>query len=138
MTGVDLTRQQAVNDLMKYLETHKPLVVIMAPPCTTMGGWSHVRQVRDPKAFEQERAIGEKLANLCARVALIQLESGRHFLVENQRGSELFGLRGFLALTKTGRIVKCNFPQCAAGLRSPDGMPILKFTTIWASDERLV
>ena len=51
VTGVDLSSQSAVDDLMTYLETHKPLVVVMAPPCTTIGGWSHVRRVKNPEAL---------------------------------------------------------------------------------------
>ena len=31
-----------------------------------------------------------------------------------------------------------TFPQCATGLVSLEGLPILKSTTLWASDERLV
>ena len=41
VTGGDLTKRENVQSLMEYVRTHKPLVVVMAPPCTAMGGWAH-------------------------------------------------------------------------------------------------
>ena len=33
---------------------------------------------------------------------------------------------------------KATFPQCALGLKTPEGLPILKYTTIWSNSEYVV
>ena len=137
VTGVDLTKPERQKELFDVLESSKPLVVVMAPPCTAFGGWSHVQRVRDPKAFAKARAKGEQLADLCAKVAQRQIEAKRHFLIENPRGSEMFSLPSFRKLQQRG-IVTVNFPQCAVGLQSPNGQAIQKFTSLWASSDALV
>ncbi len=38
ITGGDLTNSSHVEQLLGYVKLHKPLVVVMAPPCTAMGG----------------------------------------------------------------------------------------------------
>ena len=50
VTGVDLSKLDRQKELSTYLSKFRPLVVVMAPPCTTFGGWSHLHRVRDPKA----------------------------------------------------------------------------------------
>jgi hypothetical protein len=38
VSGGDLTKPENVKHLMEYIKKHKPLVVVMGPPCTAMGG----------------------------------------------------------------------------------------------------
>ncbi len=59
-------------------------------------------------------------------------------MLENPAGSDLFALTCMIRVWATGRVVSMNFPQYATGLVSPEGLPVLKWTTLWASDERLV
>ena len=61
-----------------------------------------------------------------------QLQAGRHFLIENPAGSELFQLDIYQRLWATGKVVSINIPQCALGLQV-HGEPTLKNTTLWAS-----
>ena len=39
--GVDLSKSNEVAQLWEYVLTYKPKVVVMAPPCTAFGSWSH-------------------------------------------------------------------------------------------------
>ena len=72
------------------------------------------------------------LAEVAARVRNIHLHSGRHLLVENPAGSELFWLLCSEATWNTGKVVKINVSQCALGLRVHEA-PIYKNTTFLAS-----
>ena len=137
VTGVDLSKLDRQKELFTYLSKFRPLVVVMAPPCTTFGGWSHVHRIRDPKAFAKARHQGERLADLCAKMAHLQIDNKRHSLIESPRSSELFSLSSFGKLRQRG-ITAVNFPQCAVGLQSPDRQPKQKFTTLWSSTESLV
>ena len=49
VTGGDLTKKENVLKLMEYVRIHKPMVVVMAPPCTAMGGWAHLNKVLHPE-----------------------------------------------------------------------------------------
>ena len=59
VTGGDLTKKENVLQLMKYVRTYKPLVVVMAPPCTAMGGWAHLNKVIHPETYKATRHIGD-------------------------------------------------------------------------------
>ena len=107
-------------------------MITMGPPCTSFGSWSHLNRVKYRKTWEESRRIGEALANFAVAVAMKQLSCGRHFLIENPRGSEIFRLPSFERLWKTGRVCKMDIPQCALGL-TVLGQPIRKMTTLWAS-----
>ncbi len=68
----------------------------------------------------------------------MQVTAGRHYIIENPRGSDLFTLTVMKTLLRTGVVKVATFPQCALGLQSPEGLPLLKWTTLWASSEVLL
>jgi hypothetical protein len=138
VTGGDLTNPIHVKHLLDYIHKHKPLVIVMAPPCTAMGGWANINKVKWPESFDKKRKIGEALAELCAVVINIQLSAGRHFLLENPRGSDLFRLPQLAAIFASGYVKTVNFPQCTLGLVGPTNVPMQKWTTLWASCEHLL
>ena len=109
----------------------------MAPPCTPFGALSQVNRVHNREAWLKSLAIGETIAKFCSELAFTQLRHHRHFLLENPRGSELFKLTCVAALLATNKICKATFPQCSLGLLSPEGLPLLKFTTVWTSHPTL-
>ena len=138
VTGADLTKYHNQQMLLTYVRTHQPLVIVMGPPCTAFGNLSHINQYNAPDAYAASRITGETLARLAARIASVQLAQHRHCILENPRGSEMFRLPAFRALWNTGRIHAVNFPQCATGLKSPEGAPLQKFTTMWSSHPALL
>ena len=112
----------------------------MAPPCTPFGALSQINRVHNREAWlesSESLAIGETIARFCSELAFTQLRHHRHFLLENPRGSELFKLPCIAALLATNKICKATFPQCSLGLLSPEGLPLLKFTTVWTSHPTL-
>ena len=129
--GIDLTTEKGRRILFKYVEQHKPLVIIGAPPCTSMAGWSHYNRSMNAETFNRNRRIGEELANLYAKLCLLQMAGGRHWLLENPLGSDLFRLKSWKEIEPYAH--KVSFHQCLLGLCDQDGVPVRKATQMWAS-----
>ena len=139
VAGFDLNKPSDIDFLYKYVRLMKPLVVIMSPPCRAFCKIRHLNQVLHPETtYRLSRQEGEHLANVCLKVASMQLESNRHFLIEQPHGSDLYQLPGWAAIGR--KVVKCVFDQCQVGLRSPKPphLPIRKRTELWASHELLL
>ena len=116
VTGFDLTKRSHQDEVVKYLEIRKPLVVIFGFPCTSFGHWSHHNQVVHPKTWRQSREIGERFVRFVARICKLQVSANRHFIMENQVGSVFLSLVCFRGLCDSGEVVSINVPQCALGL----------------------
>ena len=71
------------------------------------------------------------LANLFAKICLLQMIGKRHWLLENPRGSDLFKLASWKELEPFAH--KAKFHQCLLGLIDQNGEPIKKATEVWAS-----
>jgi hypothetical protein len=139
VVGCDLTVDSNVRLLLQYIDQHKPTVVVGGPPCTAFGSWSRYNRVHAPESYAERRRVGVKLAEVFCRVARLQAQAGRFWLCENPAGSELFKLPCFEELWSRGRgLCSINFPQCAVGLKSPEGHPLLKWTTLWANHPALL
>lgn len=123
--------------MFDYIAQRKPLVIILAPPCTSFGHWSHINRILHPEAWRNTRQVGEMLATFAARVVRLQLDVDRHLLLEDPAGSAIFDLELFGKLWKSGKVVSINVFQCALGL-VVDGTPIYKNTTLWASNRILL
>ena len=129
--GIDLMKEKDRATFIKYVEQHKPLVIIGAPPCTAMCGWSHYNRTMHKETFDKNRKIGENIANLFAKICLLQMTGRRHWLVENPLGSDMFRLKAWLELEPFAHKVVVH--QCLLGLIDQDGTPVRKATEFWAS-----
>ena len=78
----DLDDPDQLAEFWAYMEKHHPRVVVMGPPCTSFGPWSHFNRVHNHATWLKNHKIGVRLANLAAEVAMYQLANGRHFLIE--------------------------------------------------------
>ena len=87
--GCDLTDEDDQKDMWTYTKRAKPLVIIMAPPCAGMKGWSALNRVINPTAWAHTRANSVFLGRICGELARYQLTQGRHFLREHPLGTEL-------------------------------------------------
>lgn len=129
--GFNLHKQSDKQDLINYLQKYKPDVVVMAPPCKGFGPWSYLNEVIHPEAVQAAKSVGIPLAKLCAQVAEIQLEAGRHFVLEQPRNSTMFDLKEWKQLMPRLHFVICD--QCRFGLVERCGMPLKKPTKFVAS-----
>ena len=132
VTGFDLTSRKHQDEVVKYLNEIRPSVVTLGPPCTNFGHWNHSNQYSNLETWSGSRRVVDCLARFAARVRNIQSGAGRHLLVENPAGSELFHLPCSEAIWNIWKVVKINVPQCALAL-VVDGRPIYKNTTVLAS-----
>ena len=78
------------------------------------------------------------IGRLCALLAEFQVQSGGYFIIENPLGSKLFEQSWMKRLWSSNRVYAVHFPQCALGLVSPEGDPILKRTTFWTNSLEVV
>ena len=123
-----------------YIATRNPLVAVMAPPCKGFGQLQHLNKVINPETWHRTRAEGVALAQFCAEIADVQCAAGRHFVVEQPAGSDMFALPVWEQLARKFPLVKCHFDQCRVGLRMsrPPHLPIRKPTVLVSSNEGLV
>eukprot|EP00975_Prorocentrum_lima_P005937 1282633-Prorocentrum_lima.AAC.1 len=75
----------------------------MAPPCTGLKGFSSLNRIKAPDAWHRRRSVSTPLGELAGQIALHQLRAGRHFIVENPRGSELYELPAWIQVAKHSR-----------------------------------
>jgi hypothetical protein len=47
--GIDLSRREDQYYLLEYIDKHKPLFVVMAPPCTPFASWSKINRHKFPE-----------------------------------------------------------------------------------------
>ena len=135
--GFDLLNPQHEQYLFEYLKACKPIVVVMAPPCKSFGPWARLNRVIHPELFQKSRKDGECLGRICANVARLQLEQGRHFVCEQPQSSEMFDMQCWRGLRDSIHV--CRFDQCRTGLREREGrrLPLMKPTQMWASSPLL-
>ena len=113
----------------------KPLIAIIATPCTGLKGWSAINRVKNYSTWLKSRSVSIPLGDLGAEVALFQLKGGREFLSENPLGSDLYHLEGWRTVAQHPRTMTFRVDMCAAGLKDPESrMPILKASEIWCSN----
>ena len=46
VNGFDLTKESHQKEVEKYIADHRPLVVVLGPPCTSFGHWLHLNQYK--------------------------------------------------------------------------------------------
>jgi hypothetical protein len=127
-TQVNLSDKHEVDLLMHYIQTCKPLVAIMGPPCTAFGPWSSFNRVHAPIAWAESLRIGKPLADLAALVAETQINNQRFFLCENPWSSKLWELPSWKRVFSYPNVVFSYADQCAYGLVSVEGLPTKKPT----------
>eukprot|EP00959_Pyramimonas_sp_CCMP1952_P322469 6747892-Pyramimonas_sp.AAC.1 len=55
-----------------------------------MAGWATFNRIMNPETHEASRRVSEPLGHLCGEVAQFQLDHGRHYVVEQPTGSDLY------------------------------------------------
>lgn len=136
--GINLRSQRHIALLFEYVEAFKPVVAIMAPPCTGLKGWAGINAQINPHGHHMSVENSKALGRLASRIAAMQLDGGRHFVAENPVGSALWNMPEWQTICP--RVARCRFDQCQVGLkrRKPPCLPIMKPTELWASHPALI
>ena len=138
ITGVDLTDPDTQDQVIRYLVEWKVLVVVMAPVCRPFGPWARFNRMMHYQSWKQSYDEAAPLAQFCGRVALLQLESRRHFLNEQPKGSDLYLEPPWNIVLQWPGVVHQDFDQCMTGLRANNGLLVKKTTRLIASHKALV
>ena len=123
---------------MRYIDRHRPLVIVGGPPCTSFSKLSKMNRCKFPSQWRASRVIGERLAQVMADACERQHREKRFFLVEQPANSEMWELGCFKKLWSRGNMASVTFPQCAVGLKSPEGIPLLKWTDLWSNSMEIL
>ena len=110
----------------------------MAPVCRPFGPWAHVNRMMHYDSWLASYHEAAPLAQFCGRVALMQLEAGRHFFNENPKGSEIYLEPPWNIVLQWPGVVQQDFDQCMTGLRAINNMLVKKPTRATASHRALV
>ena len=138
MCGIDLTKGEDIHYLFAYIRRNKPKVIILAPPCKGFSKWGHLNQKINHDAWVKSRQLSVPLARLSGDVAIEQVSSNRHFLVEQPLASGLHDEPQWKQLKSMMSSVV--FDQCMTGLRMSKSpwWPVRKPTECKASHPSLL
>ena len=136
VVGIDLLKKDECQKLLDYIDQHAPKVIVLGPPCTAFGPWARYNKIFAFDAWSRSYAIGLPLALLAAKIAKIQMDSGRFFLCENPWASELWNLPAWQAILVRCFVAYCE--QCVFGLTDADNQPTLKPTAFVSNCEDLI
>ena len=134
-SGIDLSKRSERRELIKYLHKYRPMMAILAPPCTPFGPWSNLNRIINPESHAASLLWGIPLANLAATVARVQLDNGCHFMAENPWLSRMWHLPSWQVLLRDPRVFYCYLDQCAYKLKDAEGLLTKKPTAFVCSDE---
>jgi len=127
--GVNLLNPTDLYWVQVYLETCRPIVVIMAPPCRGMKGYVELNRVLNPETSQRSYEESSRIGDFCADVAEFQEAMGHFWFNEQPEGSLLYQRPKWQALANRSTTVSAIFQQCKAGLVAPrTALPVRKST----------
>ena len=115
-TGFDLNTSRGQRMTMQIITDQQPDVVFMAPVCAPWCNWSHMKPY-DQKMADRKKAM--PMVQFVIRVAKYQLSQGRHFIIENPYGSDLWKLKEFVNLLLQPCVSYGKLDMCAYGMKDP-------------------
>ena len=114
--GFDLSTSKGQRMTMQIITDQQPEVVFMAPVCSPWCNWSHMKP-HDQKMADRKKAM--PMTQFVLRGAKYQLSKGRHFIIENPYGSDLWKLKEFVDLLLRSDVSYGKFDMCAYGMKDP-------------------
>ncbi|CAJ1414999.1 unnamed protein product [Effrenium voratum] len=133
--GWDFSLPSHRSAAVHLIKESKPYCVVLAFPC---GPWSALMRLNPAKDLAERRRAAKVLVDFAAEVALLQLREGRHFIMENPRGSDAWKLPIVQRLLQHPRVRSVYIDQCAFGLKSAGGELHQKPTRLVTSSQALV
>ena len=68
-TGMDLTKEEAIRSLYKYVKMRCPLFIIDGPPCSAFGALSKINSWKHPATYAQTLKTGMTCARVMATIS---------------------------------------------------------------------
>ena len=124
----DLSTQMGQQKLWTWIELYEPRHIWVAPECRLWGNWARFNMGRSMESFEHinsERQSDTTHLELCNQIYLHQISNGRHFHMEQPRGSEMI-CQPQLQDVRLGTL-PATFDMCQVGqLQLPSSKDFLK------------
>ena len=88
--GHDLFQPEQQEKILEEVDHFKPELVWIALPCTVWGPWTNINYKDRPQLLRRLRARQRRLIRFAVKVALRQIEQGRHVGFEHPRNSAMW------------------------------------------------
>ena len=134
-TGWDFRDASVRARALHWIKTNKPYAVILAFPCNP---WSSLLYLNANVNIEKLREEARVLVLFAIEVALVQLQAGRHFLMENPRSSAAWKLDEMLTFLQHPQVRSIVVDMCRFGLCNESGVLHMKPTKLVTSSQALI
>ena len=134
-TGWNFLDKQHREKARDEVKRTKPYAVILAFPCNV---WSQLLHLNSRVDIEGLRQKARVLVEFAIEIALIQLQQGRHFLMENPWQSAAWSLGVMSKFLDRADVLQVKIDQCRFGLCNQEGKLHRKSTLLVTSSQALV
>jgi len=134
-TGWNFLLEEHRAQALKLVRRLRPYALVIAFPC---GPWSSIMNLNSNVNVEKIREEAKILVTFAVELCLLQLTSGRHFLLENPLTSAAWTLAEVLDLVDRHDVFTVVIDQCTFGLCSASGELHRKATKLATSSQALV
>ena len=122
LLGDDLLDSKDQRKVLEDIRTEQPFLVIIAFPCTA---WSSLSNFKPLEQRVYEQTLANRHLSFVRRVCALQVEAGRHYLLENPASSQAWKQMPWLENIPHTTI---TMHQCQTNLKDEKGSFIMKPT----------
>ena len=123
VTHCDLGDPQEQKRVIIYIRQHTVLVVVMAPSCRSPGPPSGLNYEINYDTWVSRFNEDAPHTEFCGKVALLQIELGNFFFVEQPRPTWLRTVQPWRQVAAHPQVDAATFDQCRLGAKGPRGLP---------------
>ena len=134
-TGWNFLEAEDRAKAIQWVKQNKPYVVILAFPCNP---WSVLLNLNANVDVQRLRDEALVLVEFAVEIALLQLNAGRHFLMENPLSSAAWKLEVMLRFLQDPRVRSVVIDMCRFGLCNAEGDLHRKPTKLVSSSQALI
>ena len=131
-TGWNFLLQEHRDLARKRVVKEKPFLLVLAFPCGPFSPLQHLN-ARGRRTWPQRLEDGRTLMRFALELATLQLEGGRHCLLENPKPSAAWKEPEMRKFIEENNVFEANFDQCRFGLRNASGDLHRKATLVVSS-----
>ena len=100
VVGFDLENEQNEYLLFVYIDHYRPYIFILHPPCTGLKGFKELNEIIHAETFQRNRRKSFHIGRIAGRVTIVQSSAGRHWFVEQPKGSDMFQLKEWIEISQ--------------------------------------
>ena len=138
--GVDLGDFSGRSFALNALDTRKPKLLGLSPPCTLYSKLYQLWNAKKVPAYKLHcmQSEADALLDLGMLCANVQVKGNRKFFFEHPTYASSWKRASVTEVADLIGVKKVHFDQCALGLKAPDGRPMKKRTTLMTNSIEIV